>query len=77
MTDTLIYIIGTVANGRGYSCPSYSYSHCGMHQVKKKVVTNLCFCFYKEQLLFCDQHKEDVIADYLVADCIIIMLYEV
>jgi hypothetical protein len=59
LVGTLADVVGTTANNRGRSCPRHSC--CGSQVVERSMVV-----FRHEQLVFCDQREEDVIAVYLI-----------
>ena len=59
LVRTLVDVVGTTATNRSHSCPHHSC--CGM-QVEER----LTVAFRREQMVFRDQSKEDVIAVYLV-----------
>jgi hypothetical protein len=59
LVGTLVDVVGTTANNRGRSCPRHSC--CGSQVVERSMVV-----FRHEQLVFCDQREEDVIAVYLI-----------
>ena len=60
LVGTLVNVVGTTANNRGRSCPRYSC--CGLQVAEKSTVM-----FRREQMVFCDQQEEDVIAVYLIS----------
>ena len=59
LVGTLVDIVGMTATNRGRTCPRHAC--CGMQVAEKSTVA-----FRREQLVFRDQHKEDVVAVYLV-----------
>jgi hypothetical protein len=62
LVNTLVDIVGTSAKDKGCNCPFHDC--CGMQlQVGNKV------CFHREQLIYCEGRKEDVLVVYVVGDC--------
>jgi hypothetical protein len=59
LVSTLVDVIKTAANNRGRTCPRHSC--CGMQVSEKSQVA-----FVREQMVFRDSCKEDVIPVYLV-----------
>ncbi len=60
LVGTLVDVVGTTANNRGRSCPCHSC--CGSQVAEKSTVM-----FRREQMVFCDQREEDIIAVYLIS----------
>ena len=59
LVGMLIDVVRTTVTNRGRSCPRHSC--CGMQVAEKSTVA-----FHREQLVYRDRRKEDVIAAYLV-----------
>jgi len=60
LVGTLVDVVGTTATNRGRTCPRHAC--CGMQVEERSTVA-----FRKEQMVFRDQRKEDIIAVYLIS----------
>jgi hypothetical protein len=60
----MVDIVGISAKDRGCNCPFHDCC-----EMQLQVGSKVCFC--REQSIYCEGRKEDVLAVYVVGDCTI------